>query len=426
MLRQLRLVLVAVCLVWLEAGATPSTSPRLGIADIRVTESRDRTTIVALDGQGLPVGRLVLIHGRFMPTEDYGPEYRSRPIDGRRLTVEVKGQRFGWETLGFTDTLHMPALPNGLSSVAAFLADARVRPVLERWRIGWVTTARARRVQGIDVDVVGTNATACAPSSSGPNPLVCPIRAGSTLACAGGPAAQAFVVTQDDSPEFAYDQDVVSMCCNPNPSNPITGNGFFAVKTCAIARTPTPLGLDYVSECGNSGTVAKCQTCSLTPFSIGCQLSAHDTGRHDSFGAPIVRIDHCGDGAAPPAVTLAPPGEMWPPDHEMRAFKLADFASAVDSCGVPLDLDAAGRILSISSNEPGPDQFTITGPSTFSVRAERDGTGTGRIYQITFSVTDAYGNASPEVYQVRVPHDQSANRRSSTHPNPAGKPFAAK
>ena len=40
------------------------------------------------------------------------------------------------------------------------------------------------------------------------------------------------------------------------------------------------------------------------------------------------------------------------------------------------------------------------------LRAERSGTGSGRIYTITYSATDASGNSSSVSASVSVPHNQ--------------------
>jgi hypothetical protein len=40
------------------------------------------------------------------------------------------------------------------------------------------------------------------------------------------------------------------------------------------------------------------------------------------------------------------------------------------------------------------------------IRAERDGTGSGRIYELIYSATDASGNATPASAVVTVPHDE--------------------
>jgi hypothetical protein len=78
-------------------------------------------------------------------------------------------------------------------------------------------------------------------------------------------------------------------------------------------------------------------------------------------------------------------------------------ASATDNCG-----SASCRILSVSSNEPvdADGDWTITPPLGLSLRAERLGTGTGRVYTITLQCTDSSGNSSTRTVTVTVPHDQ--------------------
>lgn len=72
------------------------------------------------------------------------------------------------------------------------------------------------------------------------------------------------------------------------------------------------------------------------------------------------------------------------------------------------------QITGISSNEPvnglgdgdtAPD-WQITGPLTATLRAERSGTGTGRIYTLQVTCTDQQGNTQGGMTTVTVPHDQ--------------------
>ena len=49
----------------------------------------------------------------------------------------------------------------------------------------------------------------------------------------------------------------------------------------------------------------------------------------------------------------------------------------------------------------------IVNDTTFQLRAERSGTGSGRIYTITCQATDAYGNSTVASVTVTVPHDKS-------------------
>jgi hypothetical protein len=72
------------------------------------------------------------------------------------------------------------------------------------------------------------------------------------------------------------------------------------------------------------------------------------------------------------------------------------------------------QIFSVSSNEPVNDQgdgntdfdWQIKGPLTVDLRAERSGTGSGRIYTITVQCTDKNGNLARSAVKVTVPKSQ--------------------
>jgi len=97
--------------------------------------------------------------------------------------------------------------------------------------------------------------------------------------------------------------------------------------------------------------------------------------------------------------------ELWPANHRMVAVTLD--AELVDL----IDPAPSARIVDVSSNEPvegdddgntAPD-WTITGALTLELRAERSGTGTGRVYTITVEGTDAAGNTTRQTISVGVP-----------------------
>jgi hypothetical protein len=48
----------------------------------------------------------------------------------------------------------------------------------------------------------------------------------------------------------------------------------------------------------------------------------------------------------------------------------------------------------------------IHGIITLKLRAERSGSGNGRIYTITITARDASGNTSQTNVEIKVPHDQ--------------------
>ena len=90
-------------------------------------------------------------------------------------------------------------------------------------------------------------------------------------------------------------------------------------------------------------------------------------------------------------------------------------ANAGDDSGNPVSLSAT-----ISSNEPedglgdgdmAPDWTEPVidqdnGIITLQLRAERSGSGDGRVYTITITATDDSGNSSTAIVEIIVPHDK--------------------
>jgi hypothetical protein len=122
----------------------------------------------------------------------------------------------------------------------------------------------------------------------------------------------------------------------------------------------------------------------------------------------------------PPVVTVAAiPNLLWPPDHKMVSVNTT--VVATDSC------DPAPSVIlaSVTSNEPddspgegnaqvaGDIQGASIGTPDFQVllRAERNGSGPGRVYTITYQATDASGNSGSASAQVIVPHDMGQGRK---------------
>ena len=52
------------------------------------------------------------------------------------------------------------------------------------------------------------------------------------------------------------------------------------------------------------------------------------------------------------------------------------------------------------------NDIQVDASGNISLRAERSGKGTGRIYTITYSATDCTGNSSTADVTVTVPHNQ--------------------
>ena len=177
----------------------------------------------------------------------------------------------------------------------------------------------------------------------------------------------------------------------PNPSFDVTYTGFVA------GETPVVLGgtLGFTTAASAASPVG---SYAVTPFGL---TSSNYAIAYVSGTLTVV------DTTAPQIEALTPSVlTLLTPNHRMVAVDIGvdarDLSGAV-SCAVG----------SVTSNEPvdglgdgdtAPD-WQITGPLSVSLRAERSGRGTGRIYTIAVSCTDPSGNAADATAIVSVPRD---------------------
>jgi len=102
------------------------------------------------------------------------------------------------------------------------------------------------------------------------------------------------------------------------------------------------------------------------------------------------------------------PTVLWSPDHKLVPINAT--ITVEDKC----DPKPTYKLLSVTSNEPDnglgdgdtPKDVLIGTDGTFMVRAERSGSGTGRIYTVIYEARDAKGNASTGQATVVVPKSQ--------------------
>jgi predicted outer membrane repeat protein len=163
---------------------------------------------------------------------------------------------------------------------------------------------------------------------------------------------------------------------------------------------------------------------SIDDYRLGCGSPCIDTGT--STGAPaddLLDVSRAqGDGfdmgayefenLAPSLELSVTPGILWPPNHKLVNVHVT--ATAADDC----DAAPAITLVSVVSSEAddalgGGDGHTTddvqnaaTGSADFDVllRAERSGSGSGRIYTLTYQVSDSDGNVTTVELSVAVPH----------------------
>ena len=111
----------------------------------------------------------------------------------------------------------------------------------------------------------------------------------------------------------------------------------------------------------------------------------------------------------PPDCSKAFPSatRLWPPNHKLATVAIQ---GVTDPENDPIKI----RVTRITQDEPvnglgdgdtGPDGFGV-GTSQAQIRAERSGTGNGRVYAVAFTAEDGRGGSCNGTVQVGVPHDQ--------------------
>ena len=136
------------------------------------------------------------------------------------------------------------------------------------------------------------------------------------------------------------------------------------------------------------------------PFGLGAHtvtLTATDNrGLSSSCTATVTVVD-----TTDPIISgeSANPSVIWPPNKKMVLVTVNYTIS--DNCD-----PSPMSVLSVSSNEGTSADWEIIDAHHVKLRADRAGNGSGRIYTIEITSTDASGNSIGKTVLVTVPHDQ--------------------
>jgi hypothetical protein len=116
----------------------------------------------------------------------------------------------------------------------------------------------------------------------------------------------------------------------------------------------------------------------------------------------------------PPVITLnGVTPSMWPPNHKYETFSVTTFVTgASDNCGgvgigdVVIEQVTSDEIENGNGDGNTMNDIVIAANCrSVQLRSEREGDGNGRVYTITFRVTDTHNNTTRVTATVVVPHN---------------------
>jgi hypothetical protein len=182
----------------------------------------------------------------------------------------------------------------------------------------------------------------------------------------------------------------------------------------SVANDPAVCGavVNYAMPSGDGCGTVTCDHPSGSFFAVGettvvCTSSAGPTC---DFKVTV------SDEEAPVITTNGQTITLWPPNHSYQTIVLTDVVtSAVDNCDTSVGLGSV-TIAKVTSDEienGNGDGNTLNdiviaaNCKSVQLRAERMGTGNGRVYTITFQVADAAGHISTATAKVTVPKSQN-------------------
>lgn len=208
-----------------------------------------------------------------------------------------------------------------------------------------------------------------------------------------------------------------------------TNNGPAAATGVVVSDT-LPMNSTFVSASAGCTEAAGVVTCTVGNLASGASAGFDITVTAGSAGTSLTdtaTID--GDQFDPilanntstlvttlnhnPICTAVNGGpNLWPPNHKMHLISLTG-ATDPDGDVVTLTVTAVTQdepLNGLGDGDTSPDATPGPASNQVNLRAERSGTGDGRVYRIGFSGSDGRGGSCTGTATVGVPHDQGKGK----------------
>ena len=267
----------------------------------------------------------------------------------------------------------------------------------------------------------------------------------STTASGTGPFHYAWTLDGNpyngDSPNITIDTTTLGVG-NHAVSVTVTGTCVSATQNASLTVQATTTTTDPPDQTVCAGATANFSTTAggTGPFHYTWTLD----GLPYNGDSPTISINTTGMTQGPHTVTVTTSGEcgsasqtailnvqnsapsitvannnisMWPPNHKYQNFTMNDFSVSASS-GCDGNLTNSVTIVNVTSDElddnPGGGDGNTTNDiviaadcKSVQLRRERDGALDGRVYVVTFQVTDSVGNTATATARVNVPRNNS-------------------
>jgi len=208
-----------------------------------------------------------------------------------------------------------------------------------------------------------------------------------------------FTVSDTTPPTFTFVPPSVTAYTGPGAT------------TCDTVVSDATLGTATATD--NCGPVTITRSPSGNTFPVGTTIvtwtATDGAGNHSSATQNVTVIDN-----TPPVITLnGQTPSMWPPNHKYHSFAVTDFVTdASDNCGgVSVSNVVIEQVTSDEAENGNGSGNTLNdiviaaNCRSVQLRSEREGGGDGRVYTITFRVTDTHNNTTRVTAKVVVPHN---------------------
>jgi len=186
--------------------------------------------------------------------------------------------------------------------------------------------------------------------------------------------------------------------------------------TIRATRTPAQNGngwnnsdVSVAFQCSDavSGLAVGSPPTPIVPSAEGANQSANGACTDLAGNTASATIGGINIDKTPPSIVCETvPSQLWPPNHKLVPVNISVTVS--DALSGPDGFTLSSAINSEPDSGLGDMQGFVVGSATMSglLRAERLGSGAGRVYAFTYNGTDRAGNTASCTTNVSVPHDQ--------------------